>query len=85
MVKNLIGLLEFHIALSEILLIACADQLIYYLSLIKLRLACAKQKAAVNANDACSLLAKQTLSDLIGEHLTSLITNFEQVIKSALV
>ena len=56
--SNLIGLLEFHIALSEILLTACTDQLIYNLSLIKLCSTCAKQIAAVNASDACSLLAK---------------------------
>ena len=42
--EKLIGLLEFHIALSEILLIACADQLLYNLSLIKLCSAYAKQK-----------------------------------------
>ena len=54
--SNLIGLVEFHLALSEILLTAGADQLLYNLSLIKLCLACAKQNAAVNARDACSLL-----------------------------
>ena len=37
---NLIGLLEFYIALSKILLTACADQLIYNLSLTKLCSAC---------------------------------------------
>ena len=41
------------ICLNLILLTDCADQLIYNLSLIKLRLACAKQNAAVNASDAC--------------------------------
>ena len=56
--SNLIGLLELHIALSEILLTAGADQLLYNLSLIKLCSACAKQNAAVNASDACSLLTK---------------------------
>ena len=56
--RNLIGLLEFHIAHSEILLTACADQLLYNLSLIKLCSACAKQNTSVNASDACSLLAK---------------------------
>ena len=56
---NLVGLLEFHIALSEILLTACLDQLLYNLSLIKLCSVCAKQNAAVKiASDACSLLAK---------------------------
>ena len=55
--RNLIGLLEFQIALSEILT-ACSDQLSYNLSLIKLCSTCAKQNAAVNASDACSLLAK---------------------------
>ena len=58
-VRNLIGLLEFHIALSEMLLTATADQLLYNSSFIKLCLACAKQNAAVKtASDACSLLAK---------------------------
>ena len=55
---NLTGLLEFHTALSETLLTACADLLLYNLSLIKLYSAFAKQNAAVNASDACSLLAK---------------------------
>ena len=50
-VRNLIGLLEFHIALSP-------NQLFYNLSLIKLCAAYAKQNAAVNASGASSLLAK---------------------------
>ena len=37
----------FLLALSEILLTACADQLLYNLSLIKLCSACAKQNATV--------------------------------------
>ena len=58
-VSNLIGLLECHIKLSEILLTACADELLYNLSLIKLYSACAKQNAGVKtANDVCSLLSK---------------------------
>ena len=44
--SNLIGLLEFQIAISEILLTACADQLLYNLDLIKLCSAFAKQNAA---------------------------------------
>ena len=56
--SSLIGLVEFHLALSEILLTAGAHQLLYNLSLIKLCLACAKQNTAVNARDACSLLTK---------------------------
>ena len=60
----MIGLFEFHIALSEILLTACADQLLYNLSLDKLCQSCATQNAAVKT-DACSLLAKLTLSDLV--------------------
>ena len=56
--RNLIDLLEFHIALSGILLTACTNQLLYNLSLIKLCLAYVKQNAAVKtASDACSLLA----------------------------
>ena len=55
---NLIVLLEFHIALSEILLKARANQLLYNLILIKLCSACAKQNTSVNASGACSLLAK---------------------------
>ena len=35
--------------------------------------------------DACSLLAKQTFSDLVGEPASSLIINFEQVIEPFLV
>ena len=81
----MIGFLEFYIALSEILLTACADQLIYNLSLIKLCSECAKQNAAVNASHACSLLAKWALSDLVEQRLSSLIINFKQVIKSFLV
>ena len=57
--KGLIGFFEFHIALSEILLTAFADQLLYNLSLIKLYSACVKQNTAVTtASDACSLLSK---------------------------
>ena len=40
-------------------------------------LGCAKQNPAVNAIDACSVLAKQTLSDLVGQRPSSLIINFE--------
>ena len=50
----MIGLLEFHIAHSKILLTAGADQLLYNLSLVKLCSACAIK----NASDASSLLAK---------------------------
>ena len=56
--RNVIGLLEFDIALSKILLGACADQLLYNLSLSKLCSASATQNAAINASGACSLLAK---------------------------
>ena len=55
----MIGLLEFHIAHSQMLLTVGADQLLYNLSLLKLCLVCAKQNAAVKtASDDCSLLAK---------------------------
>ena len=54
-------------------------------SLIKLCLVCVKQKAAVNASNACSLLAKETVSDLVGQLPSSLIINFDQVIISFLV
>ena len=65
---NLIGFFEFHIAHSEILLTAGAGQLLYSLSLIKLCSTCVKQNAAVKtASNACLLLAKQTLSDLLGQ------------------
>ena len=37
-----------------------------------------------NARDVCSLLAKNTLCDLVREPPSSLIINFEQVIKSFL-
>ena len=63
------------------MLTACADQLLYKLSLTKLCSACAIK----NTSDAFSMLAKYTLSDLIGEPPSSLIINFEQVIKSFLV
>ena len=53
------------------------------LSLIKLCSACAKQNAEViTASDAGLLLAKQILSDLVRRRPSSLIINFEQVIKS---
>ena len=56
---NFVGLLEFHIAHSKILLTDCVKQLLYYLSLIILYFECAKQKAAIKtASNACSLLAK---------------------------
>ena len=52
----------------------------------KINLACAKQNAAVKtASDACSLLAKYTLSDLVEQCLGSLIITFELVIKAFLV
>ena len=55
----MIGLLEFHIAMSKILLTGCSDQLLYNLSSIKLCSASAKQNAAVNsASNAYSLLQK---------------------------
>ena len=75
--EDLIGLLEFQIALSP-------DWLLYNLSLIKLCSACAKQNASVNANDACLLLEKWRLCDLVGQSTSSLIINFEQVTKSFL-
>ena len=65
---------------------AGVDQLVYKLILIKLYSACAKLNAAVKtASDACLLLAKYTLSDLVGERPSSLIINFEQVINPFLV
>ena len=45
-----------------------------------------KQNTTVKtASDVCSLLAKQTLSDLLGQRRSLKIYNFEQVIKSFLV
>ena len=58
MVSNLTGLLEIHIAVSEVVLTTCTNQLIYNLKVIELCLACTKQNVAVNASNACSLLAK---------------------------
>ena len=56
----MIGLLEFHVALPEILLTTCVDQLLVNLNLIKLLSACAKQNTAVkSANDTCSLSGKR--------------------------
>ena len=46
-VSNLIDLLDFHIALPELLLTACADQLLSNLSLIKLCSASAKMQAVL--------------------------------------
>ena len=49
-------------------------------------LVCLKQNLAVKtAINACSLLARLTFSDLVGELASSLIINFEQVIKPFLV
>ena len=39
----------------------------------------------MTAIDTCSFLTKETFSDLVGERLSSLIINFEQVIKPFLV
>ena len=65
---------------------ACADQLLYSLSLIKWCSACVKQNTAVKtAIDACSLLGKRTFSDLVRQRPSSLIINFDQVIKPFLV
>ena len=44
---------QFHTALSEILLTACADQLLYNSRLIKLCSACAKQMQAVSKRKRC--------------------------------
>ena len=41
--------------------------------------------AVKTAIDACSLLAKKTFSDLVGEPASSLIINFEQVIEPFIV
>ena len=69
---------------SKILLTACTDQLLYKPSLIIF--ACLKQNTTVKtASDVCSLLAKSRLSDLVGQRPSSLINNFEQVIKPFLV
>ena len=54
-VSDLIGLLEFHIALSEILLTSGADHLLCNLGLTKLCLENVKQNTAA---DACLLWAK---------------------------
>ena len=52
------GLLESDTALSEMMLTACADQLLHNLNLIKSCSAYAKQNAAVEtSSDACSMLA----------------------------
>ena len=48
--------------------------------------ACVKQNTTVKAAiDACSLITKQTSSDLVWEPVSSLIINFEQVIRPFLV
>ena len=83
--SDLISLLEFHIALSEIMLTACTDHLRYNLSLIKSCSVCPKQQMNAAVNDVCSLVAKWTWSDLVAQRASSLIINFEQVIKSFLV
>ena len=47
---------------------------------------CLKQNTAVKtAIDVCSLSARLTFSDLVGKLASSLIINFEQVIKPFLV
>ena len=80
------GFSEFHIAHSVILLTACAYQLLHNLSLIKLCSACVKQNTATKtAIDACSLFAKYTFFDLVRQRPSSLIINFDQVIKPFLV
>ena len=72
----MILVLEFDKALSENIV-----KSFYDFSLIKLCSACAIK----NTNNASSLLAKQTLYDLIREPPSSLIIDFEQVIKYFLV
>ena len=77
---------EFHIAYSKVLLTACAYQLLYNLSLIKLCSTCVKQNTAIKtAIYACSLLAKETFSDLVRQYSSSITTNFEQVVKPFLI
>ena len=46
---------------------------------------CKTKQAVKTAVEAYSLLAKQTFSDLVGKRASSLIINFEQVIKLFLV
>ena len=43
------------------------------------------KKAVKSASDTCLLLAKYTLSDLVGQRPSLLIINFEQVIKAFLI
>ena len=79
----MIGFFQFYRALSQILLIACADQLLFNSSLTKLCSACIKQNAKVKTvRDTFSLLANQTLSDLVGQFPSSRIISFEQVLKT---
>ena len=70
---------NFSMLIKIYYLTACTDQLLYNLSLI------AKQNTSVNARDACSLLPKQKLFDLVGRSPNSLVINFDQFIKSFLV
>ena len=68
------------------MLTACADQLLYNLNLIKLSQTFAKPNAAVKtASASCSSSVKQTLFDLVEQRPSSLVINFEQVIKYLLV
>ena len=58
----MLGLVEFDTVLSQILLTAYAEKLLYNLNLIKLCSVCAKDNAAVKTtSDACSMLAVKTL------------------------
>ena len=82
----MIALLEIDIALSDILLTACTDQLLYNFNLIKLCSTCAKQNALVKtASEACSMLAIQTLSGPFWQCPSSFIVSFEQVMEYFLV
>ena len=57
--------------------------MLFLVTMYKLCSACVKQnRTAIND---CSLLAKQTFSDLVGKRASSLFINFEQVIKPFLV
>ena len=82
----MICFLKVHVAHSDTLLTAFADQLLYNFSLVKLCSACATQNAAVKTpSDGCSSLAKQTLSDPVGQCPSPSLINFEKVLKSVLV
>ena len=74
----MIGLLEFHIAHSELLLPACADQLLFNLSLINYISAYAKQNPTLKStSNACFLFIVRKIDVIWSSRTTPEFINYQ--------